>query len=102
MFQKGRKAAITAITMAGNKFATRIFLPQTRLMPTQNIRIEPMVDKFPRAASVISGLISTARAVMLPWKMPTGIAEKMQPLPREQVMTIIMIRSRIALVVRMA
>ena len=45
---------------------TRIFFPHTRLTPTQNIRIDPTMDKFPRAKSVISGLISHDKAVTLP------------------------------------
>ena len=70
-------------------------------MPTQKIRIEPMRERLLSAASVISGRIRPARAVILPWKSATGMAEKMQPLPMEQVMTIMMIRSRTALVARM-
>ena len=59
------------------------------------------MDRFPSAASVISGRTSPARAVMLPWNTATGIAEKTAPRPKEQLMTIIMIKSSTALVARM-
>ncbi len=39
--QMGRNAAIAAKMMEGRRFATDIFLPQTRFRPTQNIKIEP-------------------------------------------------------------
>ena len=92
---------MTAMTTAGSRFATLTFFPHTRLIPTQKIRIEPIRDRFDRAVSVIIGLISLARQVIEPWKSSTGIAENIQPLPNEQVITIIIIRSRIAFVVNM-
>ena len=61
-----KKAAATASTTAGSILATWSFLPHTRLTPTQKIRMEPIMERFDSAASVISGLISPARAVMLP------------------------------------
>ncbi len=78
--------------------ATRSFFPHTRLMPTQKIKIEPIIDKFDSAVCVITGLISRASNVMEPWKIPTGIAEKIHPFPMAHVITIIMIKSRTALV----
>ena len=90
-----------SITEAGSILATWIFLPHTRLTPTQKIRMEPIMERFDSAASVISGLISRASRVIAPWKQPTGIAEKMQPLPMEQVITRMIIRSSTALAARM-
>ena len=48
---------------------------------------EPVKDKLAIAASVITGAITRERSVTLPCKTATGIAEKMQPLPMEAVMT---------------
>ena len=67
--------------------ATRNFLPQMRFTPTQKMRTEPVSERLAMAASVKSGLASTASRVIVPWITPTGIAEKMQPRPREAVMT---------------
>ena len=52
------------------------------------------MDRFARAASVMIGAISRARSVRLPSTMSTGIAAKAQPLPREEVMTMTMTKSR--------
>ena len=41
----GRKAQATAKTIAGSRLATRIFLPTTRLMPTQKIRMLPITER---------------------------------------------------------
>ena len=41
----GRYAATTAKSTAGSMLATRIILPHTRFMPTQNIRMDPMSDR---------------------------------------------------------
>ena len=97
----GRNAAITATTMAGSRFATLTFLPQTRLMPTQKISTFPTMDRFARAIAVMTGRRSPAKAVILPCKIATGIAEKTAPRPIEQLMTIIMIKSSTDLVARM-
>ena len=94
-------AAITAKTTEGSMFATRSFLPHTRFTPTQKIKIEPIIDKFERASCVIIGLTNLASNVIEPWKIPTGIAEKIQPFPIAHVITIIMIKSRTALVASM-
>ena len=45
------------------------------------------------AASVINGAIRVDSRVMPPSKKKMGIAEKAQPLPMEDVMTIMMIKS---------
>ena len=91
----------TATASAGRRFATRIFLPQNRLTPTQKIRTDPTKERLSIAWSVIYGLIRTASRVTVPWNSPTGIAEKMQPFPREADMTIMMIKSSTALANRM-
>ena len=41
----GKNAAETARMMAGSRLATRMRLPQTRLTPTQKIRMEPTRDR---------------------------------------------------------
>ena len=61
-----KNAAATAKMTAGSILATFSFLPHTRLTPTQKIRIDPIMERFPSAASVISGRIRPANAVMLP------------------------------------
>ena len=55
-----------AKTIAGRRFATRIFFPQTRLSPTQKIRIEPIIERFARASAVIIGLMKAESAVTPP------------------------------------
>ena len=89
-----------AITIAGSILATRIFFPQIRLIPTQKISMEPIIDKLERASFVIIGLASFASKVIDPCKTATGMAEKIQPFPMAQVMTIIMMKSSIALVAK--
>ena len=98
LYQIGRKAALTATTMAGSRLATFTFFPHTRLMPTQKISTFHTRDRFDSALSVIRGRTTPARTVMLPWNTATGISEKTAPLPMEQLITIMMIRSRIAFV----
>ena len=78
-FSHPTNAIPTATTIAGSRFATLIFLPHTRLTPTQKIKIEPTKDRFAKAASVITGLITLASTVTLPCKIATGIAENAQP-----------------------
>ena len=82
--------------MAGSRFATLIRFPQIRLVPTQKISIEPVSDMLDKACSVMKGSTSRASSVMDPWKIPTGMAEKIQPFPMDAVMIIIIIRSRMA------
>ena len=67
-----------------------------RFTPTQKIMTEPVKDKLAIAASVITGAITRERSVTPPCKMATGIAEKIQPLPIEAVMTRIMTASSAA------
>lgn len=92
--------AIARIT-AGSIFATRIFFFHIRLIPTQKIRMEPIIDTFDNASGIIRGRTRRASKVTSPWKIATGIAENRQPFPIAAVITIMMIRSRIALVTRM-
>ena len=65
-YAQGAKLHATARTMAGRKFATFTFLPNTRFRPTQKIIIDPTRDRLDRAASVISGSMSLARKVITP------------------------------------
>lgn len=55
-----------AIIMEGNKLATRIFLPQTKLIPTQQIKIEPINEILNNANSVINGFTNDANKVIEP------------------------------------
>ena len=87
--------------MAGSILATRTVFPHTRLRPTQKISIEPTVERLRRAVSVIIGTMNIDSAVTAPCSTATGIAEKMQPLPREPVIIIIIIKSSMDLVRRM-
>ena len=89
---------MTAGITAGSRFATRIFLPQIRLIPTQKISTFPTKERYPMAVSVMIGRITVASRVTAPSQRNTGIAEKTQPFPRELVMTITMTRSRMDLV----
>ena len=69
--------------MAGSILATRSSLPQTRLTPTQKIKIEPISERYETASSVRAGASSWARSVTAPSSTNTGMAEKMQPLPSD-------------------
>ena len=57
---------IQAIINAGRRFATRIFVLNTRLIPTQNMSIEPTNESALIATPVINGLIKLARSVINP------------------------------------
>ena len=63
---KGRKAQMTAKTMVGSRLATLIFLPHTRLRPTQKMRMLPVRDRLDRACGVMMGSIKVASKVMAP------------------------------------
>ena len=74
-------------------FATLNFLPHTRFTPMQNISTEPMSDRYATAVAVITGERSRASSVMTPSKAKTGSAEKAAPLPMEDVITAMMMKS---------
>lgn len=57
---------IQATISAGKRFATRIFVLNTRLTPTQNISIEPTNESALIAALVINELIKLAKRVIVP------------------------------------
>ena len=57
---------IHATIKAGKRFATRIFVLNTRLTPTQNISIEPIYERALIADVVIKGLIRLANRVIVP------------------------------------
>ena len=92
--------AITATNNDGNKLATLIFLPQTKLTPTQKINIEPTSERYIKAKSVINGSNKLASTVILPCNRNTGIAEKIAPFPVEQAIIIMMIKSSKDLVIK--
>ena len=50
------------------------------------------------AKSVMSGFKNVAKTVIAPSNTNTGIAEKAHPFPRDQVITMMMIKSNIAFV----
>ena len=77
--------------------ATLIFFPQIRFNPTQKIKTEPTMDRYPMARSVMIGLMAVASSVRPPSHKNTGTAENIQPLPREQVITITITKSKIDL-----
>ena len=93
-----KKAANIAIIIAGSKFATRTFLPKTKLTPTQKISIEPIKDRLFRAVAVINGRTKVAIKVSVPSKRKTGMAENIQPLPKDEAITITKMKSRIVFV----
>ena len=80
--------------MVGSILATRSSLLQTRLTPTQKIKIEPISERYETASSVRAS--SWAGSVTAHSSTNTGMAEKMQPLPIEAVMTRIMTASSAA------
>ena len=90
-------AKITAMTSEGRRFATRIVFGKTRFTPTQVIRIFPTREMLLSASGVMNGARKPASSVTEPCSMATGIAEKMQPFPREAVIIAMMMRSRIDL-----
>ena len=62
----GKNAIMIAIRIDGNKLATRTFFPQTRLIPTQQIKIEPINEILNKANSVINGFTKDANKVIEP------------------------------------
>lgn len=62
----GKNAIMIAIRIDGNKLATRTFFPQTRLIPTQQINIEPINEMLNKANSVINGFTNDANKVIDP------------------------------------
>ena len=86
------------MTMDGSILATRNFFPQTILVPMQKIRMFPTRDKLAKAwgSAIMIGSMNRAKIVMEPWNNAMGMAEKIQPLPMEAVMTMMMIASKIA------
>ena len=56
-----------AIIIDGNRLATLTFFLQTRLIPTQHIKIEPTKEILNNANSVIKGFRNDANRVMEPW-----------------------------------
>ena len=85
---------------AGRRFATRTFSPQTKFIPTQKMRMEPTVERYSKAVSVIAGATKCASSVILPSKTKTGRAEKMHPRPIEEVREATMIKSSTDLTAR--
>ena len=55
---------IHATIKAGKRFATRIFVLNTRLAPTQNISIDPTYESALIADAVIKGLIKLDKRVI--------------------------------------
>lgn len=80
--------------------ATSNFFPKTKLIPTQKISIDPVMERYSRAFVVKIGSMNTARSVILPWKSPTGIAEKAHPIPNDAVSMKIMTKSKMDLAAR--
>ena len=62
----GKTVHIHATIKAGKRLATRIFVSNTRLTPTQNISIEPIYERALIADAVIKGLIRLAKRVIVP------------------------------------
>ena len=58
------------------------------------------MERYSRAFAVKIGSMNTARSVILPWKRPTGIAEKAHPIPNDAVNIKIMTKSNIDLATR--
>lgn len=56
-------AHITEITIAGNRLAILIFFSQIRLIPTQNINIEPTIERLSNANGVITGSIKLEKVL---------------------------------------
>ena len=57
---------IHATIKADKRLATRIFVSNTRLTPTQNISIEPIYERALIADAVITGLIILDKRVIVP------------------------------------
>ena len=62
----GKTVHIQATIKAGKRFATRIFVSNTRLTPTQNMSIDPTNESALIAETVIKGLIRLAKRVIDP------------------------------------
>ena len=92
-FTKG--IIIVAKTIAGSILASLIILPQPRLTPTQKIRSEPTRDIASSMELVINAEMELANNVIEPYSNNTGIAEKIHPFPILDVITAIIIKSRI-------
>ena len=85
------------MSSAGRRFATLMVFSQTRLIPTQKIKIFPTSDRLFNTGSVIIPASTTARAVTDPYRAATGIKEKMHPFPMDDAIINTIIKSRIPL-----
>ncbi len=90
---------MTATKRDGSKFATLMVLGQTKLMPTQKIKILPTREMLFSTASVMKLDSPAASTVIVPCKTATGMNENTHPLPREEAIISTMIKSKIALAV---
>ncbi len=86
--------------MAGSIFATLSCWLRIKFRPTQKIKMEPIRDIYWTASAVIRGEMRFASKVMEPSKKKTGMAEKAQPFPMEEVMTAMIMKSRTDLTAR--
>ena len=66
------------------------------MTPTPKIKTEPIRDRYETARPVMTGAITRASRVMAPSSRKTGITEKTQPFPMEEVITATMIKSSTA------
>ena len=89
-------AKSTAMIIEGSIFATFIVFSQIKLMPTQNISIDPTKEILCNACSVIKGCIDFANIVINPCNNATGTAEKIQPFPINDASINIIMKSSIA------
>lgn len=71
-------AHITAIIMAGNRLAVLTFFSQIRLIPTQNIKMKPTIERLLNANGVIISSIKPGSVILL-WKINSGIVAKIHP-----------------------
>ena len=62
--------------------------------------MEPIRDRYCMARSVMTGFKKEAKTVIKPSKTSTGMDENPAPFPSEQVMTMIMMKSKTAFVAR--
>lgn len=90
---------MTAINRDGSKFATLMVLGQTKLMPTQKIKILPTREMLFSTASVMKLDNPAASTVIVPCKTATGMNENMHPFPREEAIINTIIKSKIAFAV---
>lgn len=75
-------------------FATFIFLPHTRFTPIEKIMTDPISDRYSTASVVTNGETRLARSVIKNCMTNTGSTEKAEPIPIDEVIIAMIMKSK--------